>query len=1164
MFDPYSPNLKFLGDSISSVSIQGAFNNYGADHLTGPDANGIYKIKEILPLNQKIGYQFIVNSASASTAYITDPDNPHLGNDFNPYVIKQINNIPEIEPKLPVQGAILSYPAGTINIEADITLNDSNTVIDENSIHVFVDGNQVTSVFDSTKDGYMIKASVANLSIGRHIVRFAGADIHGNTAKDAFLTFGVYNANSGYHYVDEENDDNGPGNYIYSSIVSSHAGDIHDININTNTAGDSLLFTVDMGAIDDYTRIALEITNEIDRNYVEALPNADIKVSEWNNKGIYLIIAAPNSSQPSGNENKLYISRSPLKEGITVKINSDAKTTGQFKFALPLNYLENIMGSFTDKWYFGAFSYFGSSSGIIKVDGKLGGSSLPGNPSVYDVAFSGNTDIQQRLLSNFILQYFVGGPKEAVIGTEYRGAAGITAAQINSSLANRPVVKLLTGGGDWYEDTVRVYGTVNDISITNATFNVGNMGVSSDTTVSVTNGMFEALLHLSEGINIVKVGVVKNSDSTFGKAVSFNYRRDNKTNIVIKYSINQNNVTLDASSSINPDQLSLTFEWKADASNPAAVTLSGANTDVASFTAPAVDGEYYFTVTATTSKDTSWARAVIVVDSGTAHTVDMTKWHPSWVDKAVVYEIYPRSFSFFGNFNAIVQALQRLKNLGITCIWLMPIMPAASPHGYNITDYYDVNPEYGTKQDFSNFVKAAHQNGIKVLMDLVINHTSAVHPFMKDAFQYKKYSPYYNFYEWDSKGNYKYLFNWWDLPNINYEEKWVRDYMIRMIDYWVDNFNIDGYRCDVAWGVNDTRPSGPAFWQRFRNNLKGIKPDLFLLAEAQSDQLRYFDDKFDSGYDWPFFNMLKGVMSHNSSITSLDSLLEWYQSPNYLPYVKPFRFLENHDEARFISVYSVEQTKLGAAILFTLPGVPLIYAGQETGETSQRNMIGWNDAYGLQVYYQSLVKIRESNPALEQGEYVGVNNTSPDSVYSYIRMEDNNKAIIINNFYGNNVHVTVNVPVDTLNLDPNKTWYANDLLNKTSEQVSNVSLSNLTVDLFAYQSKIIVLDNSPLTGVKESVQHPLTYNLLQNYPNPFNPSTTITYEIPNTEKVNLVIYDILGRKIKTLVNNVQTAGRYKVVWNGKNNFNQQVASGIYFYRMQGGNFATVKKMILLK
>ncbi len=231
---------------------------------------------------------------------------------------------------------------------------------------------------------------------------------------------------------------------------------------------------------------------------------------------------------------------------------------------------------------------------------------------------------------------------------------------------------------------------------------------------------------------------------------------------------------------------------------------------------------------------------------------------------------------------------------------------------------------------------------------------------------------------------------------------------------------------------------------------------------------------------------------------------------------------------------------------------------------TQRDMISWNDTYNFQVYYQKLILSRDKYPALQQGKFIKLPNSSPDSAYSYLRMSGDNRAIVINNLYDSNIHLNVPILQDSLNLDVSKEWYLNDILNNTSVQIEPSSFSSYSEDLTPYESKIVILSNSPLTEVAEKSQQPLSYKLIQNYPNPFNPTTTIMYEIPNTEKVTLEIYDILGRRVTTLVNNVQKQGRYHVLWNGRNSFGQTVSSGVYFYRLLSGNFINVKKMIMLK
>ncbi|MGC8594052.1 MAG: alpha-amylase family glycosyl hydrolase [Candidatus Kryptoniota bacterium] len=1161
IFDPYSPNLDYIGDSILTVSVSGQFNNYGADAMSGPDTDGLYRITEMLPIGKKSSYNFIVRNTRNITAYLSDPLNPLLGNDYSPYVVKQVQLFPIIEPIYPHQGTIL--PGDSTGLAAIITSNDSGTVIDTNSIHVYFDNVEIKHWVDSVANGYEIHAWLTGLSAGRHIVQFTGADVNGIKARDAFLTFGVYAANSGYHYVDGQNDDDGPGGYIYPAGIPPHSADIYDINISTNSAGDSLEFTINMGAVSDYTRLALEITNSLNGEYVDPPEAIKIKIPDWNNRGVYMIIAAPNSTKLDGMENFLFTSRSSLQNKLAISVNPDAKTTGQFRFAIPFSALESIMGTFTSRWYFSAYSYFANSSGPIKV-GLLQGGTLGGeNPYIYDAAFFYNTEIQHRYLSNYITSSNTGGPRFVTIATARRGVDGITPSEISPLLASRPIIYFLTDGGDWYQDTVRVYGRISDSTVTMVSISLVNGGITHDTTVTVAGGIFSALLHLTDGQNLISASVNK-SGTIVSKAVVFTYHADHSTRILIKYTISGRNVTLDAGASSNPDQLPITYKWQPDPANPAAVNLSATNSPITSYVSPAKDGEYYFNLTAITSLDTSWARAVVVVDSGLPHTVNLDEWHPAWVDSAVVYEIYVRSFSSNGKLSSITAKIPQLKALGVNCIWLMPVMPATSPHGYNVTDYYGINADYGTKADFANLVNTAHSYGIKVMMDLVINHTSLMHPFMRDAYKYNQYSPYYSFYEWDSKGNYEFLFGWWDLPNINYESAWVRDYLLRMVNYWVEKFNIDGYRCDVAWAVNDMRPSGPMFWQSFRSQLKGIKPDVYLLAEADATGLQYFDKKFDSGYDWSLFNRLKTTLSHSTTVSSLDSLVAWYEKPAYPSYVRPFRFMENHDETRFINLFNVQQTKMAAAFLFTIPGVPLIYSGQEVGETAQRDIINWSDPYNLQPYYTKLVHIRTANPALQQGSFIRLKTSSGDSVYAYLRIAGDNSALVVNNFYSNATRTAISIPVDTLHLDPVKSWYANDFLNGTSQTVTPSSLSSYTVNLTPYQSQVIIFGNSPLTEISRKSVRPLTYALQQNYPNPFNPSTTISYEIPTTEKVTLKIYDVLGRTVATLVDDVLQPGQYTAVWSGENSAGIRVATGVYFYRLQAGSFTSVRKMLLVK
>ena len=742
-----------------------------------------------------------------------------------------------------------------------------------------------------------------------------------------------------------------------------------------------------------------------------------------------------------------------------------------------------------------------------------------------------------------------------------------------------PSIALLTGGGDWYADTVRVYGFISGAVASSATIEVRNGTFTRDTSVSVVSGLFSSLIPLADGTDTITTGFIRGADTITSNSAIFNYHADHSTDIVINTGISAGSVTLDASASSNHDNLPVTYNWTADTSNPSIVALSGENTAVLGFNSPSKDGEYYFTVTAKTALDTSWARTVIVVDSGKVHTVDPGVWHPSWVDSAVVYEIFVHSFTFGGQFIEVTAAIPQLKALGINCIWLMPIMPSVSTHGYNITDYYDVSPGYGSKKDFTDLVNTAHRYGVKIILDLVINHTSAAHPFIEDSYKYGVYSPYHDFYEWHngivSDSTYVYYDGWSDLANINYQSDWTRNYLLQMAKYWVEKFNIDGYRCDVAWGVNDggvdewgetePRPGGAAFWQTFRAELKAVKPDIYLLGEMDASHYYapslYFYKKFDSGYDWPFLNSVENCLDRTSTVSGLDALVRFYQGSNYPSYARPLRFIENHDLPRFISMYSVPQTKMAATLFLTLPGIPLVYAGQEYGEMTMRDLINRTDPNSLYPFYLDLIHLRTSHPALQQGIVLRLQTSSSDSVYAYLRKTDSDRVVVLNNFYGSILHPTVEIPQDSVGLDSTKTWFVNDQLNRGSVPASVTSSGvQFEIDLAPYQSRILTFSDSPsFDAIDDKSLVPGIFDLKQNYPNPFNPSTTISYQLPANSYVSLKVYDIIGREVAMLFDGRQNAGTHEVKFDGS-----RMASGMYFVKMNSGTFSATKKIMLIK
>jgi len=244
---------------------------------------------------------------------------------------------------------------------------------------------------------------------------------------------------------------------------------------------------------------------------------------------------------------------------------------------------------------------------------------------------------------------------------------------------------------------------------------------------------------------------------------------------------------------------------------------------------------------------------------------------PRWLRDGVIYEIFPRDFSPTGNLAGVTARLDGLKKLGVTILWIMPIHPIGekcrkggfgSP--YSISDYYAVDPNYGTLADFKNLVAEAHQRGFKVIMDLVADHTAWDSVMMNHP----------EFYKQDALGNLlPPIPEWTDVAGLNYANPQLREYMITMMKYWIQECDIDGYRCDVASMV----PTD--FWVAARAELKKTKPDIMLLAEASKSELLV--QAFDIDYDWPLLATLNKVLI--SSAPASDLPASWEREPAAVP-----------------------------------------------------------------------------------------------------------------------------------------------------------------------------------------------------------------------------------------------------------------------------------------
>ncbi len=272
----------------------------------------------------------------------------------------------------------------------------------------------------------------------------------------------------------------------------------------------------------------------------------------------------------------------------------------------------------------------------------------------------------------------------------------------------------------------------------------------------------------------------------------------------------------------------------------------------------------------------------------------------------------------------------------------------------------------------------------------------------------------------------------------------------------------------------------------------------------------------------------------------------------------------------FIEHHGLERTKMTAALLFTLHGIPLMYNGQEIGieghpyETEFIFYPGfpldYDEQYGLFPYYQNLIKWRKTLTALYDGEYQELSVNPNQYTFSFRRFTDNQNVITVLNMGSSSVNITLAIPVDEMNLDSTKIYYLSNLLDNDYISGTPAELSSINISMGRFSAKVFLLADSIVTGINDNdSQIPKSFEVFQNYPNPFNPSTIIKYNLPTEGNVTLTIYDILGSEIEKLVNEVQHAGSHAVVFDAS-----KLASGVYIYRLEYKDHLISKKMLLMK
>jgi alpha-amylase len=442
----------------------------------------------------------------------------------------------------------------------------------------------------------------------------------------------------------------------------------------------------------------------------------------------------------------------------------------------------------------------------------------------------------------------------------------------------------------------------------------------------------------------------------------------------------------------------------------------------------------------------------------------------AWWNNTVFYEIFVRSFydsnaNGIGDFNGIIEKLDYLNDgdpktttdLGISGIWLMPINPAASYHGYDPTDYFAVSPDYGTMDDFTRLLDECHKRGIRVIIDMVYNHTSNKHPWFVES-RDDPTSSKRDWYVWSdtnpgyagpwgeqvwypTKSGYYYAVFWIGQPDLNYTDPAVSDEMYNVAKFWLQDVGVDGFRLDAvrylfADGTDqqDT-PETLEWWKNFRTFYKGLNPQAMTVGEVATTNYvveNYLkDNNFDQAFDFDLASQILNNVDNRNAVNLNASIKSSFQ---LLPEGEYATFLSNHDQERVMSFFNGDQVKakLAASVLLTTPGTPFIYYGEEIGMTGNKpdelirtpmlwtagryagfsTVLPWEstnanytqtnvatettDPNSLLSLYRDLIQLRNNHVALRTGDYYIVRSDN-FAVMPYLRVSQDETLLVLIN-----------------------------------------------------------------------------------------------------------------------------------------------------------------------
>ncbi len=560
-------------------------------------------------------------------------------------------------------------------------------------------------------------------------------------------------------------------------------------------------------------------------------------------------------------------------------------------------------------------------------------------------------------------------------------------------------------------------------------------------------------------------------------------------------------------------------------------------------------------------------------------------------EKIVIYEMWLRNFLEDFNYQTLADTLSYLQNLGINAIELMPNneFEGNESWGYNPSFYLALDKYYGNKDNYKKFIDECHKRNIAVIMDLVLNHnynqSSLVRLYFANGNPTAD-NPYFNVKAPHTD------FSWGN--DFNHQSVKTQQFVDRVTSYWMNEYKIDGFRFDFTGGFTQKSSSGGYDLDRI-NVLKRMADKMWEVDSTAYVILEHWTDDSEKRLLADYGLMVWGDAKRQYQ----EAAMGWHESGKsnlaeisykYKSFTKPglVGYMESHDEERIMvkcssygnssGTYNIKETKTAldrmaacSAFFFTVPGPKMMWMFQELGFDVSIDFNGrlglkpfvWNDTYYGNADRQNLYKVNKALLWLRNNnEVFNTSNYTMNTMNSVKTMKLSHpsmNAVVIANF-----DVTEKPAVP--GFQNNGIWYdyfSGDSLNVTD---MNMSISLAPGEYHIYTTKRQPKPDADVynDADDDNTSTPAEYSLNQNFPNPFNPETTIKFSMPSAGFVSLKVYNILGQEIRTLVSSDFKAGNHSVRWNGKDNSGNSVASGIYLYRLDCGNFIKTNKMIMLK